>query len=309
MKIIFLTSSRGRSHSLTLSVKAGITICLSVISLSTALFYSGIQYAKYNSAQILKAISEQTYSGWEDEIKSQKTEIDDLKLTAEKSMDAMASRLSMLQGHVYRLDALGARLASMAHLDDLQFGLDKPPGMGGPAPIQQETINVPDFLLSLQAMEKSVADRDEKLSAIESMLINRSLEEQILPTGNPVQGGWLSSLFGLRTDPINGKLEFHEGLDFSAKPGTPISTVAAGIVTWSGPRMGYGNLVEINHGNGNVTRYAHNEKNLVNVGDKVEKGEVIAIMGSSGRSTGSHVHFEMLKNGTLVDPQNTIVSN
>lgn len=283
--------------------------CAIVLTISAGIFFSGIQYAKHNSTEILKSIRAQTYSGWEQKIKEQAADIDELKLIAEKSMDAMASRLSRLQGHVYRLDALGSRLASMANLEDLEFGLDNPPGLGGPISSSQlQSINIPDFLLTLEELEKNIQDRSEKLSAIESMLINRSLQEQTLPTGNPVQSGWLSSIFGYRTDPITGKREFHEGLDFSGKPGTPISAVATGIVTWSGPRFGYGNLVEINHGSGNITRYAHNAKNLVNVGDKVEKGEVIAIMGNSGRSTGTHVHFEMLKNGVQVNPKNIIVS-
>ena len=308
MKIILLPNSRSRSRSMDLHPVIGIVICLAVICVFSGLFYSGIQYAKGNSTKILASIRQQTYSGWEEKIKAQEAELNELKLTAEKSMDAMASRLSLLQGHVYRLDALGSRLASMAHLDDFDFGLDNPPGIGGPATGQQQSINIPDFLVTLEELEKNIEDRSEKLSAIESMLINRSLQEQTLPTGNPVQGGWLSSIFGYRTDPITGKREFHEGLDFSGKPGTPISAVAAGIVTWSGPRVGYGNLVEINHGNGNITRYAHNAKNLVSVGDKIEKGEVIAFMGSSGRSTGTHVHFEMLKNGALVDPKNFMVA-
>ena len=311
MKIIIISkaTSRGRSVSLNPVITVVIS-CAFVFSISIGIFFSGIQYAKHNSAEILMSIRAEAYSGWEEKVKEQEAEINELKLTAEKSMDAMASRLSLLQGHIYRLDALGSRLASMAKLDDLEFGLDNPPGLGGPTPSSQlQSINIPDFLLTLEELEKNIEDRSEKLSAIESMLIHRTLQEQTLPTGNPVQGGWLSSIFGYRTDPITGKREFHEGLDFSGKPGTPISAVATGIVTWSGPRMGYGNMVEISHGSGNITRYAHNAKNLVDVGDKVEKGEVIAIMGSSGRSTGTHVHFEMLKNGVLVNPKNVIVSN
>jgi murein DD-endopeptidase MepM/ murein hydrolase activator NlpD len=309
MKIIFVSSVKKSSRSFSLNPIAGCAIFISAIVLSSGLFYSGVKYAQSNSAHIIRSITEETYAGWEEKIRSQQTEIKELKITAEKSMDAMASRLSLLQGHLYRLDALGSRLAAMANIDDLQFGLDNPPGMGGPsAPNFQQTISIPDFLVTLGELEDNIEDRNEKLSAIESMLINRSMQEQTLPTGQPVQSGWLSSLFGFRTDPLTGKREFHEGLDFSAKPGTPISAVATGIVTWSGPRAGYGNLVEINHGSGNITRYAHNSKNLVDVGDKVNKGEVIAIMGSSGRSTGTHVHFEVLRNGVLVNPLNVLAT-
>lgn len=306
MKIILLTSTKNRSRSITVGRSGLAAVCLVVISISTGLFFSGIQYAKGNSAKILNSIREQTYSVWENEINAQKKELNGVKLTAEKSLDAMATKLSLLQGQVMRLDALGSRLAAMANIKDLQFGANNPPGMGGPEPPVQQTMNVPDFLTTLDQLGTEIQDRSEKLFAIESMLINRKLQEQTLPTGSPIRGGYISSKFGWRTDPINGKKEFHEGLDFAAKPGTPISAVAAGIVTWSGPRYGYGNLVEINHGGGIITRYAHNAKNLVAVGDKVEKGEVIAVMGSTGRSTGTHVHFEMLKNGKPVNPKTVI---
>jgi len=180
--------------------------------------------------------------------------------------------------------------------------------MGGPvSTFKQQSINMPDFLQTLAALESKIQDRSEKLTAMESMLINRSLQEQTLLAGRPSLGGWISSLYGYRTDPITGKKEVHEGVDFAGKPGTPITAVAAGIVTWSGPRFGYGNLVEISHGNGYITRYAHNHKNLVAIGEKIEKEEVIAVMGNSGRSTGTHVHFEVLRFGKHVDPRHYIV--
>ena len=138
---------------------------------------------------------------------------------------------------------------------------------------------------------------------MESMLIDRSLQEQTSPEGRPAMSSWISSLYGFRTDPVTGRREFHQGMDFAGRPDTPITAVAAGIVTWSGPRFGYGNLVEVSHGNGYLTRYAHNRKNLVTVGEKVEKGEIIALMGTSGRSTGTHVHFEVVRNGAHMNPR------
>jgi murein DD-endopeptidase MepM/ murein hydrolase activator NlpD len=132
--------------------------------------------------------------------------------------------------------------------------------------------------------------------------MNRSLEAQILPTGRPIPDGWISSYFGARTDPFTGLREYHKGLDFAGKDGEEIYAVASGLVTWSAARFGYGQMVEINHGNGYITRYAHNRTNLVKVGDVVTKGQRIALMGSTGRSTGPHVHFEVLKNGRVVDP-------
>lgn len=216
----------------------------------------------------------------------------------------MAGRLSMLQGYVMRLDALGSRLASMADLDDMEFGVENPPGIGGPLLDEAGAqLSMEDLLDTFNEMEYVLKDREEKLTAMESMLINRTLQEETSPAGKPSLGGYLSSLFGYRTDPMSGKKEFHEGLDFSGKVGTPVVAVAAGIVTWTGKHPGYGNLIEISHGNGYVTRYAHNNKNLVNIGEKVKKGEVIATMGNTGRSTGTHVHFEVIRNGQHVDPK------
>ena len=307
MKVIFQSDIRNRCRSISLGPLAVASTMLFVLVTSCVLFYSGYNYAVGRSARTLTSIREQTSSAWEKEINAQESALNDLQQTAEKSLDTMAGRLSLLQGNVMRLDALGARLAAMAKLDDLEFGVDNPPGMGGPiAEGPQQSINIPDFLRTLEQLEVKIQDRSEKLSAIETMLINRSLQEQTQPDGHPATGGWLSSVYGYRSHPISGKREMHEGLDFAGKPGTPIAAVAAGIVTWSGPRYDYGNLVEIDHGSGYITRYAHNEKNLVAVGDKVEKGEVIAIMGNSGRSTGTHVHFEVLRDGIHVNPNKYI---
>lgn len=307
MEIILFSNSRRKSLRLSLGKIGFIAISICVISVFAGLFYAGLQYAADRSAETLFSIRQQTSSAWQAELMSQSKTLNEAKLHAEKSLDAMAGRLSLLQGHVMRLDALGSRMAKMADLKDLDFGVENPPGMGGPvSSLEQQSINVPDFLTALDKLEIKINDRSEKLTAIESMLINRSLQEQTLPDGLPALGGWISSLFGYRTDPMTGKREIHEGMDFAGKPGTPITAVAAGIVTWSGPRYGYGNLVEISHGSGYITRYAHNQKNLVAVGEKVVKAEVIAIMGSSGRSTGTHVHFEVLRNGKHVNPRHYI---
>lgn len=235
--------------------------------------------------------------------------LEDVKANTETAVNAMVGRLSLLQSHVMRLDALGARLARMAQLDDMEFGVENPPGIGGPQTVPNDTsrdVSDLDFLVTLDQLEQALQDREDKLTAMETMLMGRSLQDQTRPQGNPAKGGWFSSLFGYRTDPISGKKEFHQGVDLAGRSGMPVTSVASGIVTWSGPNQGYGNLVEISHGNGYVTRYAHNQENLVSVGEKVEKGETIATMGSSGRSTGTHVHFEVVRNGRRVDPRSHI---
>jgi murein DD-endopeptidase MepM/ murein hydrolase activator NlpD len=124
----------------------------------------------------------------------------------------------------------------------------------------------------------------------------------VKPSGRPVREGYISSYFGERMDPFNGEEAMHKGVDFATDAGADVLAVASGIVTWSGPREGYGNLVEINHGNGYTTRYAHNAQTLVSVGDTVERGQAVAVVGSTGRSTGPHVHFEVLRDGTQINP-------
>ena len=134
------------------------------------------------------------------------------------------------------------------------------------------------------------------------MLMERQLLDDTQPAGRPLEGGWISSGYGERIDPVSGRKEFHGGIDFAGKPGLEVRSVADGVVTWSGKRWGYGNVVEISHGNGYLTRYAHNRSNLVELGQKVEKNETIALLGSSGRSTGPHVHFEVVRNGRTINP-------
>ena len=144
--------------------------------------------------------------------------------------------------------------------------------------------------------------RDERLTTLESLLMDKQLLRDMQPEGRPVNDGWMSSGYGYRTDPVTGRKEFHGGVDFAGKPGLEVRAVAAGVVTWSGKRWGYGNMVEINHGNGYVTRYAHNRANTVALGEKVEKNQPVALLGSTGRSTGPHVHFEVVQNGRSVNP-------
>lgn len=305
--IIVLLNSRRKAVRVSLNPVGVAASALCLTALLGAMFYGGVRYADAHTEGLVATIRDQTASMWRHELNAQQEALASVRVNAEKSLDAMATRLSLLQGHVMRLDALGSRLATMADLKDIEFGFDSPPGIGGPAPeYLQESIDVADLLRTLSQLEAGLQDKAEKLSAMESMLIDRTLREQTLPDGTPAPGAWVSSLFGFRSDPVTGKREFHQGIDLAGRPEMPIAAVAAGIVTWSGVRYGYGNMVEVSHGNGYLTRYAHNRKNLVSVGERVEKGEIVALMGSSGRSTGTHVHFEVVRYGTHVDPRRHI---
>jgi len=309
MQIILILNRTRCRLNLRLNRTVVMLLACSATLASASLFFMGVRYADGRSVAVLNAIRAQTAATWQEDLDSQRREVDEIKVRAQSSLDALAGKLSLLQGRVMRLDALGSRLAEMARIEDMDFTDSGQPGMGGSTqPGELESIAVEDVIAALGQLEYKLQDRDEKLTAMESLLINRSLQEMTHPDGGPTVRGWLSSAFGYRTDPITGKKEFHEGLDFSGKPGTPITAAAAGIVTWSGPSQGYGNMVEISHMGGYVTRYAHNHTNLVTVGDKIEKGEVVAVMGNSGRSTGTHVHFEVLKNGKQVNPKGYIAT-
>ena len=239
----------------------------------------------------------------QEQIRRQQVQVELAIGDAQSNVNALALRLGEMQADLIRLDALGERLVDMAHLDATEFDFRVRPAMGGPHnPGSIEAQAIPDFVISLEQLAQQLEDRAPKLAVLEELLMSEQLQKQIHPGGRPVETGWMSSGYGYRTDPLSGKRAFHSGVDFAGPAGSPVLAVASGVVTNSRYRQGMGNLVEINHGGGYVTRYAHNEKNLVKVGDTVKKGQKVAVMGNSGRSTGPHVHFEVLHDGKSVNP-------
>ena len=236
-------------------------------------------------------------------LQQQQTQITQARKSAQDNLDVLTMRLGRLQAQILRLNTLGERLVQRADLDMTEFDFNMAPPIGGPhIAASLSTITVPDFLGMLDELDVTAKDRKTKLMALEQIIMIRTLHERIIPSGHAVQHGLVSSLYGKRIDPFTGKQEHHKGIDISSKEGSSILAVADGVVTWSGERTGYGQLVEINHGNGYVTRYGHNQQNLVKVGNTVRKGEVIALMGSTGRSTGPHVHIEVMHDGKQLDP-------
>ncbi len=245
------------------------------------------------------------------DLEAQRVHLTELKAAAEEHIDGLALRMGELNANVIRLNALGTRLTGIADLEEGEFDFQNPPAMGGPmeqVEYAAEVSQLPELLNDFSALELTLDDQKQQLVALESLLMDQKLRDRVNPKGRPVNSGWLSSYFGKRTDPITGKTSWHKGIDFAGKHGNDVVAVGDGVVSWSGDRYGYGYLVEIKHGNGYVTRYAHNQENLVAVGDQVKQGQVIALMGSTGRSTGPHVHFEVWRNGTAVDPAKYIQS-
>lgn len=234
----------------------------------------------------------------------ERRELDNLQARTQEHLDALALRMGSMQARVLRLDALGERLTELGQLDNGEFNFDEEPPLGGRsgAEVADQGQTAPDLLTDLELLAGLIEDRERKLSILEYLIMNRKLQREVYPAGRPVKSGWISSYYGKRTDPFTGKKAMHKGVDFAGRKGSDVIAVAAGVVTKVGAQAGYGELVEIQHGSGYVTRYAHNAEVLVKAGERVTQGQTIAKMGSSGRSTGPHVHFEVLRNGKTVNP-------
>jgi murein DD-endopeptidase MepM/ murein hydrolase activator NlpD len=237
--------------------------------------------------------------------RTQMSELKVLRQHVQDRVDAMSIRVGEINAHLIRLDALGKRLTQMANISSREFNFESDPSVGGPeSPGDAEGVGaqVPDLTAMIDTAEHRLEMRDAQLLALENVILSRKLTEAIQPDGRPVEQGYISSYFGERADPFDGHDAYHKGLDFAGAAGSQVVAVAAGVVTWAEARSGYGTLVEVNHGNGYVTRYAHNQSALVSVGQTVTRGQPLALMGSTGRSTGPHVHFEVLKDGRQVNP-------
>ena len=244
---------------------------------------------------------------WKEDVQHQQIEMSEMQRQSEANIEALTQKIAFFQAHINRLDALGNRLLNMADLDDLEIDFSQAPGIGGSSIDDQ--INQ-DILASLEDTMSTIASelqgQENKLHTLDVLLTDQNFRKEVYPQGRPIEKGWISSYYGKRANPFTGGQEFHRGVDFAGKHGSNVVSVAGGVVTEANDRYGYGNLVEIDHGNGYVTRYGHNHSFMVEIGQTVKKGQVIAKMGSTGRSTGPHVHFEVLKNGVKVDPMKFI---
>jgi murein DD-endopeptidase MepM/ murein hydrolase activator NlpD len=239
---------------------------------------------------------------WSADLLREQAQIEDVRRVLQEKVNALAMRVGQMNANVIRLDALGKRLTRMANINDSEFDFGNPPALGGEGGADGQPAQIPSLTAMVDDLQTQLSSREQQLGVLENLILTRELNKQVYPEGRPVQDGWISSYFGRRADPFTGFSAVHRGVDFAGPEGSSVSSVAAGLVTFAGERSGYGEMVEINHGNGLATRYCHNEKLLVKQGDMVRKGQEVALMGSTGHSTGPHVHFEVLRNGTQVDP-------
>ncbi|WP_228482202.1 M23 family metallopeptidase [Lysobacter sp. H21R4] len=238
--------------------------------------------------------------GLRDQVAQQQVQIDSAQADAQREINALAARLGELQAEANRLNALGKRLTRIGQLQDGEFDFNEPVGVGGVGPV--EDMPKGELDQGLSELGEQFRASGEQLSVLESLLFNRQLDMNAVPSREPIES-YITSNFGHRADPFRGGRAFHKGIDFKAQVGDPVMAVADGVVSFAGVRSGYGNTIEIDHGNGYVTRYAHNSRLSRKVGGLVRAGQEVAKAGSSGRSTGAHVHFEVWQNGQAVNPK------
>ncbi|MCR4302799.1 MAG: M23 family metallopeptidase [Gallionella sp.] len=297
MNIILVSSRLAKTRRITLD---GWHIALLAVLLSgfmlgaaIALQYAIVRYAPEGLSDEIRILLSKVQS---DEQQKQ-------QIYLHSSLDAMATRVGQMQAQLQRLDELGTRLAKLTGMKPDEFQFSKPPAQGGPLvmlPMQGMSTNILDQ--QMNTLSNVVNDRSDKLLALETLLLQNQLSRKLLPSIPPVRVGWYSSNFGWRLDPFTGTNAMHEGVDYVVDSGTPIHASAGGVVAFASLHPQYGNMVEIDHGNDIVTRYAHASKLLVRVGQVVRRGEKIAEVGSTGRSTGNHLHFEVRYKGSAQNP-------
>jgi len=296
VNILFLSSNRGQICGLNL--RKPLHLLLMTVVVGSVLAGAGYVGYTLNPNQDNQALIDE----WQADVHAQQVKLKHIREEAEANIDALSSRVGLLQAHVMRLDALGRKLVHMASIDKGEFDFDLTPAMGGPEAVTNPGLQPDELAMAIDKLSFELENRENQLVVLENLVLDENLQKEVSPSGRPITRGWISSYFGMRTHPLSGRREMHKGIDFAGKLGGEVIAVAKGVVTYAGRRWGYGNVIDIAHGNGYTTRYAHNSRLLVSVGDTVEKGFQIAEIGSSGRSTGPHVHFEVLKNGREINP-------
>ena len=302
MHIILLNGRQGSARSIHLNLR-WLSLAV-VLALSLSLAAGAALGAKWFTAEPLSD------TRLAEALDQQRQQVGAVREDAQRQLDAFAAHVADLQARLTRLDALGERLTELADLDSSEFDFSLNVGQGGAEDsLGASAYAAPPFMEALDELAQRVDSREQQLEVLEQLFGERRMSEAETLSGRPVLHGYISSPFGRRVHPLTGRVSMHKGIDFAAKSGSDVVAVAAGVVTFSGRKSGYGNVVEINHSDGYTTLYAHNRSNIVQVGDLVQRGQTIAKVGSSGRSTGSHVHFEVSKDGRPVNPALYIARN
>jgi murein DD-endopeptidase MepM/ murein hydrolase activator NlpD len=299
--IILLSRHHGAARSLSLDLR---WLLLALLVALGAALASGVVVGAWWAPATVKVQDDTQLNQVMDQ---QRAEVGEVRRDAQRQLDAFAVHVAELQARLTRLDALGARLTELAELDANEFDFSLNVGQGGAEDALGDAAYAPPpFMDELDRLSLRLDSREQLLEVLEQLIGERQLSEGEYLSGMPVRQGYMSSPFGRRVHPLTGRNTQHKGVDFAAKPGSDVVAVAAGVVSFSGVKSGYGHTVEISHADGYTTLYAHNKSNNVQIGDLVQRGQTIAAVGRSGRASGYHVHFEVTKSGRLVNPASYI---
>lgn len=308
MKLIFISNRSDKVR--TFSLNGWARILLSTVALGIPVAAGALLGLKLSDGR-WQLLFEDHIAEMQNELMVDRQELHDDRQQIASTLSAMTAKLARMRATVVRIDALGEQLTELSGIHGGEFDFSSMPGLGGPDSQSQlnylgtkNTQN--DLNLLITNIGSSLSQRETQLKVLRSTLADKNLIDDRRIAGRPILTGWMSSPYGMRTDPFSGEQKWHAGIDFAGTRGSNVIAVASGVVTWAGEKSGYGKLVEVNHSDGFITRYAHNQENIAKLGAVVKKGDVIATMGSSGRSTGPHVHFEVFKNGRIVDPASYI---
>src|SRR5699024_2837450 len=280
-----------------------IAAVVGVFMLSAALLGAAGVFAMQQWGGLI--IDPQGTSAWQQRLQETRLQFKEAREHSDQQLSALTMRVADLQSQLIRINALGERLVTVAGIDPEEFDFTATVAIGGAASLEDElslSVDAATLKLELNELEGLLARREQQLSLLERLLDGNDFAERTLVAGHPVVKGYLSSHFGQRRDPFTGRIRYHRGVDFAAPTGTSVMATGGGIVTFAGGRNGYGVTVDVKHGNGMTTRYAHLRSIKTKKGEAVAAGEVIGTVGSTGRSTGPHVHYEVLKNGQQVNP-------
>ena len=239
---------------------------------------------------------------WRTKLSEQDAVVEELQSQSIARRLAVGRQIAEMQARLWRMEALASYMHESSGLPQDEFDFDAPVSQGGPQSENAEALGVENLDDQLLNLSERLKQREAELSILDQVLVGVYTEQGATPAGAPIVKGWMSSPFGERVDPISGKKAWHEGMDFAGANGSDVVAVANGVVIFAGERSGYGKMIEISHGSDLRTRYGHHQEVLVHAGQSVKRGDVIGLMGSSGRSTGPHVHFEVLKSGKPVNP-------
>jgi murein DD-endopeptidase MepM/ murein hydrolase activator NlpD len=296
LNIILVSDSLAKSRSVTLSQGQVLAIAFGILLagfiLAMATYMVTMRFAVDLRNPYLRALLSALH---QDDLKRSEAEM-------KENLSALAVKVGELQARILRLDAFGERLAKALNIKREEFRFDEKPGQGGPAVTSARELTMPEFQKMLDDLTRTLDDRSDKLGVLDSYLMDDRLARKAIPTTMPVPMSYYSSNYGYRLDPISGRNSFHTGVDLIAPHGTPVVAAAGGVVAAVGHIAEYGHIVDLDHDNGLTSRYAHLSKSLVKVGDVVLKGQVIANVGATGRTTGPHLHFEVREKGIPLNP-------